>query len=438
MTSTGQTEGALPSLASANCACPTCGRPIANSTVDSSVDLSTGISGQFASDEGSLSHPPAPAAAFESEMSAAEELKLLKTQIRDVRRVCEAIARGDFSQKVTVPVQDDDMVHLKDDINTMVSLGCSSVVIIYDLMSISPLCLTSALMTGAKIWLYVLGRQDRPNCEGSHSCIPGIRYGRVCFETSLALMIKIWSNNLLFPISLYLFPFPSYSKLGGQVYVPDVEGSWQELITAINGLAASHTSYIRSVAMVTRAVVMGDLSQRMEVDAEGEILDLKNTVNGVVNQLKTLTEEITRVTLEVGSEGIMGGQAVVPNAEGVWEQLTVNVSYFINVCLQMTDVAEHRQVNRMSSTLAYQVRSISEVTKAVGNGDLSKSVTVDALGEILDLKMTVNTMVSQFSTLTNEVIKMSVEVGTDGKLGGQVVVSNVQGVWKVCIRLAFD
>lgn len=103
----------------------------------------------------------------------------------------------------------------------------------------------------------------------------------------------------------------------------------------------------------------------------------------------------------------------------------------------MTDVAEHRQVNRMSSTLADQVRSISEVTKAVGNGDLSKSVTVDARGEILNLKMTVNSMVSQFSTLTNEVINLSVEVGTDGKLGGQVAVSNVQGVWKVCIRLAF-
>lgn len=151
MTSTGQTEGALPSVASAkeHCACPTCGRPIANSTVDSSVDLSTEIPRQFASDEGSLSHPPAPAAAFESEMSAAEELKLLKTQIRDVRRVCEAIARGDFSQKVTVPVQGGDMVHLKDDINTMVSLGCSSVVIVHDLTSISPLCLTPALMTGA-------------------------------------------------------------------------------------------------------------------------------------------------------------------------------------------------------------------------------------------------------------------------------------------------
>lgn len=152
MTSTRQTEGALPSLASAkeHCACPACGRPIANSTVDSSVDLSTGISRQFASDEGSLSHAPAPAAAYESEMSAAEELKLLKTQIRDVRRVCEAIARGDFSQKVTVPVQGDDMVHLKDDINSMVSLGCSLVAIAHGLTNISPLCLTPALMTGAK------------------------------------------------------------------------------------------------------------------------------------------------------------------------------------------------------------------------------------------------------------------------------------------------
>lgn len=149
----------------------------------------------------------------------------------------------------------------------------------------------------------------------------------------LALMITYGLIIFFFPISLYLLPSPSYSKLGGQAYVPDVEGSWQELITVINELAASHTSYIRSVAMVTRAVVMGDLSQWMEIDAKGEILDFKNTVNGMVTQLRALTEEITRVTLEVGSEGKLGGQAVVPNAEGIWEQLTVNVSYFINVCL---------------------------------------------------------------------------------------------------------
>ncbi|KAH8103228.1 hypothetical protein DFH11DRAFT_1692635 [Phellopilus nigrolimitatus] len=401
--------------------CPTCGRAVSDG-----FPLS-----QFLPDsrEGSpLVVPPGPlaTAAFESGLSAVEELKLLKTQVQDVSRVCQAVARGDLSQKITVPVQGVVMVQLKNVINTMVD----------------------------KLGQFA------------------IEVTRVSQEVG------------------------TEGKLGGQALVLDVEGTWRELTAVVNNLAANLTSQVRSIAQVTKAVALGDLSKQIEVDARGEILDLKNTVNGMVIRLRALAAEVTRVTLEVGSQGKLGGQAVVPDVEGVWLQLTVNVNRMCSnltnqvrsIAVVTTGVAKGdltqkveiqvegematlketvnsmvdqlstfasevtrgilggqarvegvqgtwadltRNVNKMASNLTNQVRSISEVTKAVAHGNLSKFVDVDVQGEMLDLKETVNMMVVQLSTLANEVIRMSIEVGTDGKLGGQAVVADVQGMWKI-------
>ncbi|KIO00920.1 hypothetical protein M404DRAFT_29123, partial [Pisolithus tinctorius Marx 270] len=176
--------------------------------------------------------------------------------------------------------------------------------------------------------------------------------------------------------------------------------------------SATLTDQVRSIAKVTTAVAKGDLTQKVEILAEGEMLTLKQTVNSMVDQLGAFASEVTRVALEVGTQGILGGQARVEGAQGTWADLT-------------------RNVNKMASNLTDQVRSISDVTKAVARGDLGKVITVDVQGEMLDLKVTVNSMVSQLSTLANEVTRVSLEVGTEGILGGQAYVPDVQGMWKV-------
>ncbi|KAJ3855315.1 histidine kinase [Lentinula lateritia] len=362
---------------------------------------------------------PLATAALESGLSAVEELRLLKQQVQDVARVCKAVADGDLSQKITVPVQGMVMVTLKEVINTMVD----------------------------KLGLFAS------------------EVTRVSQEVGME------------------------GKLGGQALVLDVEGTWRELTAVVNKLAANLTNQVRSIAKVTKAVALGDLSKQIEVDASGEILDLKNTVNGMVVRLRALAAEVTRVTLEVGSQGKLGGQATVPDVEGVWFELvrsiaivttavakgdltqkieiqvegematlksTVNsmVDQLGAFASEVTRVALEvgtqgilggqarvegvqgtwadltRNVNKMALNLTNQVRSISEVTKAVAQGNLSKFVEVDVQGEMLDLKETVNSMVVQLSTLANEVTRVSLEVGTEGILGGQAFVPDVQGEWK--------
>ncbi|KAF8884646.1 hypothetical protein BD779DRAFT_1740036, partial [Infundibulicybe gibba] len=280
-------------------------------------------------------------------------------------------------------------------------------------------------------------------------------------------------------------------------------GTWRELTEVANKLAANLTSQLRSIARVTKAVTFGDLSKQIEADARGEILDLKKRVNGMVIRLRALTAEVTRITLEVGSQGKLGGQAHVPNAEGVWFELVTNVN---RTCSSLTDqvrsiavvttaVAQGdltqkiqiqvegemstlkavvnsmvdqlsafaseitgvvlevtqgtpgghtrmegaqgtwgdliRNVNKMAFDVINQVRSVSEVTKAVALGDLGKFVNVDVQGEMLELKEMVNLMVAQLSTLANEVTRVSLEAGTEGVLRGQAFVPDAQGMWKV-------
>ena len=192
--------------------------------------------------------------------------------------------------------------------------------------------------------------------------------------------------------------------------VPDVAGTWKNLTDAVNLMAANLTGQVRGIAQVATAVARGDLSQKITVDARGEILELKSTVNTMVDQLSSFADEVTRVAREVGIEGQLGGQAQVPNVSGTWRDLTENV-------------------NQLASNLTGQVRNIAQVT-TVARGDLSQKITVDARGEILELKSTVNTMVDQLSSFADEVTRVAREVGTEGKLGGQAQVPNVSGTWR--------
>jgi HAMP domain-containing protein len=200
-------------------------------------------------------------------------------------------------------------------------------------------------------------------------------------------------------------------KLGGQAEVKGVSGTWKDLTDNVNQMANNLTGQVRNIAEVTTAVANGDLSKKITVDVEGEILELKDTINTMVDQLSSFASEVTRVAREVGTEGKLGGEAEVEGVGGVWKDLTDNV-------------------NLMTSNLTGQVRNIAEVATAVANGDLSKKITVDVRGEILELKNTLNTMVDQLNSFASEVTRVAREVGTEGKLGGQAQVKGVSGTWK--------
>ncbi|NDF12988.1 MAG: hybrid sensor histidine kinase/response regulator, partial [Proteobacteria bacterium] len=200
-------------------------------------------------------------------------------------------------------------------------------------------------------------------------------------------------------------------KLGGQAKVKGVAGTWKDLTDSVNMMAGNLTGQVRNIAEVATAVAGGDLSKKVTVDVKGEILELKNTINTMVDQLRSFASEVTRVAREVGTEGKLGGQAQVEGVSGTWKDLTDSV-------------------NSMASNLTGQVRNIAQVTTAVANGDLSKKITVDVKGEILELKNTVNTMVDQLNSFAAEVTRVAREVGTEGKLGGQAKVEGVAGTWK--------
>jgi len=203
----------------------------------------------------------------------------------------------------------------------------------------------------------------------------------------------------------------SEGRLGGQAHVPGVSGTWKDLTESVNVMAANLTDQVRSIAEVTTAVAKGDLTRKIQVDARGEILELKETINTMVDQLSGFADEVTRVAREVGTQGNLGGQAVVRGVSGTWKDLTDNV-------------------NSMANNLTSQVRNIAQVTTAVAQGDLSRKIDVDARGEILELKTTINTMVDQLSAFAAEVTRVAREVGSEGRLGGQAEVEGVSGTWK--------
>ncbi len=200
-------------------------------------------------------------------------------------------------------------------------------------------------------------------------------------------------------------------KLGGQAHVPGVSGTWKDLTESVNAMAGNLTTQVRNIAQVATAVAKGDLTQKIGVAAQGEILELKTTLNTMVDQLSAFADEVTRVAREVGTQGDLGGQAVVHGVSGTWKDLTDNV-------------------NSMADNLTNQVRNIAQVTTAVAQGDLTKKIDVDARGEILELKTTINTMVDQLSSFAAEVTRVAREVGREGKLGGQAEVEGVSGTWK--------
>ena len=200
-------------------------------------------------------------------------------------------------------------------------------------------------------------------------------------------------------------------KLGGQAQVPEVTGVWKDLTESVNSMASNLTAQVRNIADVTIAVANGDLSKKITVDVRGEILQLKEAINTMVDQLRSFASEVTRVAREVGTDGKLGGQAIVPGVAGTWKDLTDSV-------------------NAMCGNLTAQVRNIAQVTTAVARGDLSRKITVDVRGEILELKDTINTMVDQLNAFASEVTRVAREVGTEGKLGGQAQVPGVAGTWK--------
>jgi HAMP domain-containing protein len=200
-------------------------------------------------------------------------------------------------------------------------------------------------------------------------------------------------------------------KLGGQAKVEGVSGTWKDLTDSVNSMASNLTSQVRNIAAVTTAVANGDLSKKITVRVKGEILELKNTINTMVDQLSSFASEVTRVAREVGTEGKLGGQADVKGVAGTWKDLTDNV-------------------NLMASNLTVQLRDMSKVATAIASGDLTQKITVDVRGEILQIKNVINTIVDQLRSFAAEVTRVAREVGTEGKLGGQAAVPGVAGTWK--------
>ncbi|MBO9539525.1 HAMP domain-containing protein [bacterium] len=264
----------------------------------------------------------------------------LTNQVRNIAQVSTAVAKGDLSQKITVDVRGE-MLELKNTLNTMV---------------------------------------DQLNSFASEVT-------RVAREVG------------------------SEGKLGGQAEVKGVSGTWRDLTDSVNFMAGNLTNQVRNIAQVSTAIAKGDLSQKITVDVKGEMLELKNTINTMVDQLNAFAGEVTRVAREVGSEGMLGGQAQVKGVSGTWKDLTESVNF-------------------MAGNLTNQVRNIAQVSTAIAKGDLSQKITVDVKGEILELKNTINTMVDQLNSFASEVTRVAREVGSEGKLGGQAQVKGVSGTWR--------
>ncbi|MFC9944840.1 HAMP domain-containing protein [Streptomyces pratensis] len=356
----------------------------------------------------------------------------LTGQVRDIAQVTTAVANGDLSQKVTVDVAGE-MLELKNTVNTMVAqlsnfadqvtrmardvgtegrLGGQARV---DGVSGTWKELTDSVnfMAGN------LTSQVRQIAQVTTAVARGDLSQKIDVDARGEILeLKNTINTMVDQLSAFADQVTRVARevgtdgrLGGQAQVPGVAGVWRDLTDSVNGMAGNLTAQVRNIAQVATAVARGDLSQKIDVDARGEILELKNTLNTMVDQLSNFAEQVTRVAREVGTEGILGGQAEVQGVSGTWKDLT-------------------QSVNGMANNLTLQVRNIAEVTTAVAKGDLSKKITVDAKGEILELVTTVNTMVDQLMNFGDEVTRVAREVGTEGILGGQARVRGATGIWK--------
>ena len=356
----------------------------------------------------------------------------LTAQVRNIATVTTAVARGDLSRKITVDVKGE-ILELKETINTMVDQlnGFSSEVtrVAREVGTEGKLGGQAAVPGVAGTWKDLtdnvnfmasnLTAQVRNIADVATAIAKGDLSSKITVEVKgeiLALKNTINTmvdqlNGFAGEVSRVAREVGTEGKLGGQAAVPGVAGTWKDLTDNVNSMANNLTSQVRNIATVTTAVARGDLSRKITVDVKGEILELKETINTMVDQLNGFSSEVTRVAREVGTEGKLGGQANVPGVAGTWKDLTDNV-------------------NSMASNLTGQVRNIADVATAVANGDLSKKITVDVKGEILELKNTLNTMVDQLNAFASEVSRVAREVGTEGKLGGQADVRGVGGTWK--------
>jgi HAMP domain-containing protein len=356
----------------------------------------------------------------------------LGAQVHELLRVTTAVAGGDLSRKVEGPAAGA-MAELKSTINSMVDQlsGFASEVIrvTRELGTEGRLGSQAVVPAADGIWRDLtdslnsaarnLTAQVRDIAGVTTAVAEGDLTQKITVEVAGEMLdLKETINSMVDQLSTFADEVTRVArevgtegKLGGQAWVPGVGGTWKDLTNSVNSMASNLTGQVRNIALVTTAVARGDLSKKIDVDARGEVLELKNTVNAMVDQLSGFADEVTRVAREVGTEGQLGGQATVPGVAGVWQELT-------------------NSVNSMGSNLTSQVRNIALVTTAVAQGDLSQKITVDARGEILQLKETVNTMVDQLSAFADEVTRVAREVGTEGQLGGQAHVRGVAGIWK--------
>jgi HAMP domain-containing protein/CheY-like chemotaxis protein/signal transduction histidine kinase len=356
----------------------------------------------------------------------------LTAQVRNIADVTTAVANGDLSKKITVDVKGE-VLELKNTINSMVDqlnsfasevtrvarevgvegkLGGQAQVKgvagtwkdLTDSVNMMASNLTGQVRNIAQVTTAVA------NGDLSKKITVDVRGEILELKDTINTMVD-QLNSFAAEVTRVAREVGTEGQLGGQAQVKGVSGTWKDLTDSVNSMASNLTAQVRNIAEVTTAVALGDLSKKITVDVRGEILELKNTINTMVDQLNSFASEVTRVAREVGTEGRLGGQAQVKGVSGTWKDLTDNV-------------------NMMASNLTNQVRNIAQVTTAVANGDLSKKITVDVKGEILELKDTINTMVDQLNSFASEVTRVAREVGTEGKLGGQAQVKGVAGTWK--------
>ncbi|HEY1713204.1 MAG TPA: HAMP domain-containing protein [Solirubrobacteraceae bacterium] len=356
----------------------------------------------------------------------------LTAQVRNIAQVTTAVAQGDLGQKITVDVKGE-ILELKNTINTMVDQLSSFA---DEVTRVAREVGTEGVLGGQAVVPGVAGTwkdltesvnfmannltdQVRNIAQVTTAVAQGDLSQKITVEAkgevaALADTINSMTDTLRVfaeQVTSVAREVGTEGKLGGQADVPGVAGTWKDLTEGVNGMANNLTGQVRNIAQVTTAVAQGDLTQKITVDVKGEILELKNTINTMVDQLSSFADEVTRVAREVGTEGKLGGQAEVQGVSGTWRGLT-------------------ESVNGMGNNLTDQVRNIAQVTTAVAQGDLSQKITADAKGEILELKNTINTMVDQLRSFAAEVTRVAREVGTEGKLGGQAEVEDVSGTWR--------
>ena len=356
----------------------------------------------------------------------------LTGQVRNIADVTTAVASGDLSKKITVDVKGE-ILELKNTINTMVdqlsSFASEVTRVAREVGTEGSLGGQADVRGVAGTWKDLTDRVNSmaSNLTGQVRNIADVTKAVASGDLSKKITVDVKGEilELKNTINTMVDQLRSFAaevtrvarevgtegKLGGQADVQGVAGTWKDLTDSVNFMASNLTAQVRNIADVTTAVATGDLSKKITVDVKGEILELKNTINTMVDQLRSFASEVTRVAREVGTDGRLGGQADVQGVAGTWKDLTDSVNF-------------------MASNLTGQVRNIADVTKAVASGDLSKKITVDVKGEISELKNTINTMVDQLSSFAAEVTRVAREVGTEGILGGQANVKGVAGTWK--------